>query len=311
MSLPNWLVASSPEQLMPAKKRRYRGDYLEKTLQSIQSIMAEDMYQTRFADQKGLLQSIDPRIKTIGLLLLLLTVAGSTSMTSLIIVHLLLAIVVIASNLSLWGYLRRTWLLALVFAGLAVLPAIFSWVTPGYPVVVVYQGGGGFGYLPGELSITAQGLKAAGMVLLRCTASLGLAVLLVKTTHFAVLTKALQSLGLPGLIVMVLDLTYRYLFLFLLLLNDYLFGRRSRVVGKEDNRDSLTWIGGALAGFFRLTGEYTKEIFLAMQARGYTGESRHNLSGRLRQADVLFILVIILVCIGIWGGTRFDGIYGF
>lgn len=295
---------------MSAPRPHYISDYLEKTLREIQRIVTEEAYQVHAAGESGFLQSVDPRVKLLGMLTLLIAAAYTTKMASLAVIHVLLAVAAISSNISLKEYLCRTWLVAFLFAGFAVAPAIFSWVSPGTPVVILYQNSSGTGYLPGELSITVQGLKAAGMVLLRCTASLGLVMLLVKTTPFAVMTKAFQSLGVPGVVVMVIDLTYRYLFLFLLLLNDYLFGRRSRIVGREDNRSKLIWIGGALAGFFRLSGEYTKEIFLAMQARGYCGESHCRLPVRLKFVDALFILVIMLICIGVGGGIRIGNIHG-
>ena len=85
--------------------------------------------------------------------------------------------------------------------------------------------------------------------MLRSAASLGLVVLLVKSTRWALLTKAMGRLGVPNIFIMVLDLTYRYLFLFLLLFTDYLWGRKSRLVGVESNGEQLAWIGSALAGF--------------------------------------------------------------
>lgn len=305
MELPTWLSQSGTGPLPPARKRWGRADYLEKTLADIQRIMAEDMYQAGVAARRGLLQAIEPRVKVVGLFLLLLAVALTASLPVLAAVQLLVFLAALFSGIGSRDYILRAWLPAAVFAGLVVLPATLSWITPGQPFFILYQGVdwrlGPFA-LPADLAITIQGLKTAAMVTLRAATSLGLVTLVVKTTRWPVLTKALQSLGLPGLFVMVLDLTYRYLFLFLLLVADYLLGRRSRLVGLETAGAKLTWIGGTLAGFLRLAGEYSREIVAAMQARGYDGENRLVFDARIGVSDAFFLAVVLLLSFSLWGG---------
>lgn len=311
--LPTWLAIGEKSPLPAPKCRWRRADYLLKTLGDIQRIMAEDMLQTGVASRPGLLQTLEPRLKVVGTLLLLLAVALTASLPVLAAVQGLLLGAALASGIGPRPYFVRAWLPAFVFAGLVVLPAIFSWVTPGVPIFVVYSGSEwrlGPLVLPAELSVTRQGLAAAAMVLLRAAASLGLVVLLVKTTRWPVLTKAFQALGIPGVFVMVLELAYRYLFLFLLLLTEYLFGRRSRLVGGEPSLAKLEWVGGTLAGFLRLAGEYSQEIAAAMQARGFNGEGQpvHTECPKLREA--WFVAVVLLICFSLVGGNIFGHVFG-
>lgn len=314
MQLPTGLTDCDTRPLPAAKRRWGRADYLEKTLADIQRIMAEDMYQAGVAGGAGLLQGIEPRTKAAGLLLLLLAVAMTGSLLALAVAQLLIFLAALCSRIGWRDYLVRTWLPAAVFAGLVVLPAVLSWVTPGEAVLIVYQGQDwrlGPLALPPDLAITLQGVKSASMVTLRSATSLGAILLLVKTTRWPVLTKALQALGLPGLFVMVLDLTYRYLFLFLLLVADYLLGRRSRLVGRETPGAKLAWIGGTLAGFLRTAGEYSQEIAAAMQARGYDGENRLALTARAGGRDACFLLAVLLLSISLWGGIYLGPAFGF
>jgi cobalt/nickel transport system permease protein len=303
--LPDWLATAETGPLLAARRRWRRADYLAKTLNDIQTIMAEDMLQTGVAARPGLLQPLEPRSKVLGTALLLLAVAATASLPALAAIHALLLAAALASGVGPRPYLLRTWLPALIFAGLVVLPAAFSWVTPGDPVLFVYRGPGPAG-LPADLAVTRQGLTAAAMVLLRSAASLGLVVLLVKTTRWPVLTKAIQALGVPAVFVMVLELTYRYLFLFLLLLADFLLGRRSRLVGGESARAKLEWIGGTLAGFLRLAGEYSREIAAAMTARGFGGPARSAPSARPGLGDAVYLAVVIAICLALVGGIHLD-----
>lgn len=314
MSLPIWLSTTEYDALPLKKIRRGRADYLEKTLADIQKIMAEDMYQTGTAGHKGFLQGLNPRIKLLGIGLVLAAAVMTRSFTAMLMLHAVLVLLSLASGISLKAYLLRTWLPATLFTGIAVLPGIISWITPGEPLLVIYQGVTwqvGTMVLPAELTITRQGLTAATLVLFRSAASLGLVVLLMKTTRWPVLTKTLGAIGLPWVFVMVLDLAYRYLFLFLLLCTDCLLGRRSRLVGVERIGAKLTWIGGALAGFLRLAGEYSKEITAAMQARGYNGENHQVLADGVGRNDFCFIVIIALMFTGVLGGAQLGRIIGF
>jgi cobalt/nickel transport system permease protein len=311
--IPVWLEMTDCAPLPLKEARRGRSDYLEKTLTDIQRIMAEDLDQTTTAARPGFLQGLNPQVKLVGIGLVLAAIALTGSITALVAIHGLLLFTALVSGISLKAYLMRAWLPASLFAGVAVLPGVLSWITPGQPLLVIYQGASlHFGpiTLPTELAVTRQGLTAAGFVLLRSAASLGLVILLVKTTRWPVLTKALSRLGLPGLFVMVLDLAYRYLFLFLLLLSDYLWGRRSRLVGAESTGAKLAWIGGALAGFLRLAGEYSKDITAAMQARGYDGSNHQLLAVRVRLADVSFLVAAVLIVVFMLGGAQIVRIFG-
>ncbi len=306
-SLPTWLSTGEPSPLPAAKRRWRRADYLTQTLADIQSIMAEDMLQTGVAARPGLLQPLEPRVKIAGTVLLLLAVALTASIPALAAVHGLLLLTAIASGIGPRAYLIRVWLPALIFAGLVVLPAAFSWVTPGDPLLYVYRGAErhiGPLALPADLAVTRQGLAAAAMVLLRSAASLGLVILLVKTTRWPVLTKAIQALGIPAVFVMVLELTYRYLFLFLLLLADFLLGRRSRLVGGETAMAKLEWIGGTLAGFLRLAGEYSREIAAAMTARGFGGAGQHAPAVRPGLGEAVYLAAVIGTCFILLGGIH-------
>ncbi len=312
--LPAWLKATECRDLPSTPAKWRRADYLEKTLADIHNVMAEDMYQSGLVNSGGILQRLEPRVKVMGIALLLLTVALTRSLGSLLAMHCLLVLSALWSGMGLVAYLKRVWGPALLFAGLAMLPGVINWVTPGEAAFTIYQGLSwhlGPLALPAVLTVTKQGLSAACFVLLRAAASLGLVALLVKTTRWAVLTKALGIFGLTQVFVMVLDLTYRYLFLFLLLLTDYLLGRRSRLVGLERHHGIMAWIGGALAGFFRMVWEYSQEISAAMQARGYTGENHQVLAARVGTLDVCFLSVVVIICIGMWGGAPFVGTFGF
>jgi cobalt/nickel transport system permease protein len=306
VAIPAWLATTAEfTQLPTAAVRYHRPDYLEKTLGDIQRAMAEDMYQATMDAQKGFLQQLNPVAKLAGVAFFILSVLLAKSIPFLVVAHGLIVLLALVSGIKLKAFLLRTWLPVALFSGIVLVPGMFSFVTPGESLVTIYHGAsvhlGGLA-LPSEMSITRQGVAAAAYVMLRSAASLGLVVLLVKTTRWAILTKAMGRLGIPCVVVMVLDLTYRYLFLFLLLLTDFLLGKRSRLVGVERSKAKLVWIGSVMAGFLGLCGEYSKGVTAAMLARGYSGENLQSIDSRFGLVDACFLVGAVLSLAIVVGG---------
>jgi cobalt/nickel transport system permease protein len=298
--LPSWLTTTQHTDLPIVKSSWRRGDYLEKTLDDIGLVMAEDMYQDGISKYSGLLQRLHPLVKIIGCAVLLILAGVTHNFGVLAGIHLSTLFLILCSGMRVNDYRKRVLIPAFVFSGIAVLPAIFNWITPGDTLAVLYQGRFwhiGSLWLPEELTITKQGLKAAVFVIMRAATSLVLILAVVKTTRWAILTKSLGKLGIPAIFIMVIDLTYRYLFLFLLLLNDYILGRKSRLLGRERTQSQWGWIGSAIAGFFRMCMEYSREVSAAMVARGYDGENHQVIQRQICLADVCFLGVIITICI--------------
>ena len=68
--------------------------------------------------------------------------------------------------------------------------------------------------------------------------------LLVLTTPWNTLLKALSVLRVPDGFILILGMTYRYIYLLLTTLDDMLLSRKSRVVGRMDERRRAPHDGG-------------------------------------------------------------------
>ena len=123
-----------------------------------------------------------------------------------------------------------------------------------------------------NLDITAQGLRTATYLILRVETCSTLAMLLVFTTPWTHVLKALRVFRVPVVFVVVLGMTFRYILLLLETAREMFESRKSRTVGKlsgGDYRRLAISSGGVLLGkTFQLSGD----VFLAMQSRGFRGE---------------------------------------
>ena len=111
--------------------------------------------------------------------------------------------------------------------------------------------------------------------------------LLVLTTPWADLLKSLQALRVPQVFVLVLAMTYRYIFLFLHLANGMFEARKSRVVARTSGGEQRRWIAGSMGDLLNRSVKMSNDVYAAMVARGFTGAIRSFHDYRMRRPDWL------------------------
>jgi energy-coupling factor transporter transmembrane protein EcfT len=120
--------------------------------------------------------------------------------------------------------------------------------------------------------LTAQGLLSAGYLMTRVETASTLSVLLILSTPWNHVLKALRVLRVPVVLVVILGMAYRYIFLLLESARDMLESRRSRMVGElkgpERRRLAAASVGVLMSKTMQLSGD----VYSAMLARGFRGE---------------------------------------
>lgn len=243
----------------PSKKRR--GGFIERTLANLVRKMERALFAEELARSGGFLQSLDPRVKIIGLLALVLDVTLSRNIFTIIIIFAFAILLAVFSNVPIKTLAVRAWLGALSFTGLIALPVIF--ITPGEILLRVPLL---------NWTITAQGLTSATYLISRVETTVTLSLLLILCTLWTQVLKALRVLKIPVVFVVILGMTYRYLFVMLDTAQNMFEARQSRLIGKlsgsESRRVASASVGVLLTKSFYLNSE----VYLAMQSRGFRGE---------------------------------------
>ena len=269
--------------------KRKKGSFVEKTLDGSAGLLRQVMFGQDIAERPGLLQRIDPRVKLLSLLVLLIAASVVRNIEVLLAAYALTLVVAAVSNVPVWFFIKRVWLFVPIFTGIVVLPATLSIITPGEIVVPLWTWQGT------QVGITAQGLAAAGLIVSRVALSISLVVLLTLTTPWVELLAALRSLGVPRMFVLVVGMAYRYIFLLLGSVTDMYESRRARTVGavKHDKaaREFVSSTAGALLGKSHALSE---EVHQAMVSRGYRGNVRTLEQPRAGWKDARFAAVMAL-----------------
>lgn len=271
---------------MPNKSSR---GFFEKTLADITGVLEQTLFAEELARQNGLLQSLDPRAKLIGALALLLAISLSQNLLIILALYLLTLPVAAASRVPMGFYFKRVWIFMPFFTGIVALPALFSPFSPGAPVITLIDSASPKIFL----AITQPGVITAAFLLLRVGASVSIAVLLVLTTRWAILLKALRVLRVPQAFVLILGMTYRYIYVLLHAANNIFLARQSRVVGRVSAADNRRWLMASIGTLFAKSYELSDQVYLAMLSRGFRGEAMLMESMVWRMADWIWLTIII------------------
>ena len=208
------------------------------------------------------LHSRDARAKLLALIAFLIAVSTTTSQKAFGAYAGLLVIAIAAARLPVFAVLRRA-VLVLPFS------ATFALIT----------------WLAGE---PLRALALAEKSFLSGVAAL----LLIATTPMTELMPALERLGVPRPLVLVVQFLYRYLFV--------LSGQAHRMRLAARARGSrFRSSAGALAVLFARSSERADGVYRAMLARGFSGRFLPLVSRRFGAADAAFVFAAIAVSLAI------------
>lgn len=149
-----------------------------------------------------------------------------------------------------------------------------------------------------------RGWLQAAMIAFRCLTIGLIALFILSTTRLDRILAALRSLGAPGVIVQIAQLSYRY--------SQVLFGeaRRLRVAlavrafRLRTNRHTYRTMGHVAGALIVSGGERAERVASAMKSRGFHGTPKLISPFRTHIPDLVAFVVIVTVAIALVVGER-------
>jgi cobalt/nickel transport system permease protein len=145
-------------------------------------------------------------------------------------------------------------------------------------------------FLPSALWGNWPGVLALATKVLLSVAA---AALVSATSPWSDISRALSSIRVPDLFILVLDLAIKYISLLGGLVLDMLYALKLRSVGR--NRDKTASLSGVAGTVFLKSKEAADEMYAAMECRGFSGTYRVAARGRLSAGDYAFIVANALI----------------
>lgn len=299
-SIPPFLLSKNapPAKGGPTRSRR---PFVDGALDHIGSVITATYVQWEFASKKGLLQAVDCRVKLVCMLFLLVVATVRNDLGPALVLSGLLFLLALLSRLDLLVFYRRVGVLAFLFGFLIALPAALNLITKGrviFPLVTL-RAPLPFRLfpVPSTIGITAEGASVVARLTLRVINCLSISFLLLYTTPLPQIIRSLKVFRVPDTLLLVLLLTYKYIFIFSTTLEDMYLAMKSRLAGPLKGRETEDWTAGRIGFLFRRTQTRCEDVFLAMVARGLTRDIVLPGPGSLKSVDLCAGL-----CLALCGG---------
>jgi len=237
-------------------------NFIERSIMGALSFFKDSIYAEEYAHKKGFLQLLDSRVKVVAVLLLLILVLFVKSIPILLCLYFFCLLLSVFSKINLLFFLKRTWFFIPLFSLFITIPALFSFITPGKALFVFNSG----------IIITSEGLFSAIRFISRVVASVSFVILLSLTTKSSELLKTLRVFKIPQVFVMTLGMCYRYIYLFVEIVEYTYLGIKSRVGLKVRHTKGRKLVGWNIANLWIRSYHLNNQVYNAMMSRGYRGE---------------------------------------
>jgi cobalt/nickel transport system permease protein len=287
-------MTTSPSLRTERREQKRQFGWIEKTISGIAGAIEQAVFTEEHAHKAGWLQTLNPRAKLVMFLALVLAAGLSHSLLTLIALYLALLVVARLSKIPYDVFVKRVWLGIPFFAGIVIIPSIFFATDQRWFDITI-------GSL--HLGPSWATILTAAIFVARVGVSVSLAVLLILTTPWSDLMKSLRAFHVPQVFILLLTMTYRYIFLFLHTANGMFEARKSRTVGITSGNEQRSWVSSSITSLMQRSFKMSNDVYAAMAARGFKGDIYTYHDDHMHSADWLaaigaIVLAVIVFLLG-------------
>jgi len=250
--------------------------YIDRGIEGFADVLKEGYMQWELASKEGFLHGFDTRIKVVVWLFFILIISLKKELLPEFGIFITVFTLVVLSRINLVKFYKKIFLLGFIFGFLIALPSALNVITHGkllFPIITLSKPYDFWVYhIPEVIGFTEEGFSVVGMLTLRVLNSLSISFLILYTTPFPEIIKALKVLKVPDTFLIIISLAYKYIFIFARIVADMHLAKKSRLAGEVNRSDARNWVAGRIAFIFRKTQLKCDDVFKAMIGRGFSGE---------------------------------------
>ena len=263
----------------------------ENTIKELSKFIEYTLTNQEFISKKGLLQSIDPRIKLFVTVAAIVMAIQTANLKIFSLLFLFVIVLGILSKIKLRFFLKRIFIFTPLFSALVVLPFPFLFGVHALYTIHFY-------FI--NFSIYYEGLTKAVIFTFRVTITISFTTLFILTTRWNRFLLGLKTLRVPNIFIILLNTTYRQITQFVNLLYKILVMRESRMVNSLGIFESIKYWSGAVGLLFIKAYEYAEKTTLALNARGNIQNVVSLYDIKLNIKDIAFLACFVAVILGFW-----------
>ena len=274
--IPSFLL-NTPSSLPPKRGGgKINTSYIDKGIESFAGVLKEGYTQWELASKTGFFHEFDTRIKVVFWLFFIIIISLKKEILPELGIFFTIFALSLLSRVNLINFYRKIFLLGFIFGFLISLPSSLNVITHGkvlFPIITLSKPYDFWGYhIPEVIGFTGEGFSVVALLTLRVLNSLSISFLILYTTPFPEIIKALKVLKVPDTFLIIISLAYKYIFIFARIVTDMYLAKKSRLVGAVNGAEARDWVAGRIAFLFKKTQLKCDDVFKAMIGRGFSGE---------------------------------------
>lgn len=288
-NIPEFLLKRPSSDSFERGRGSIRMPFIEKGLYHLADVIKAGYVQWETAARDNFFQRIDARIKVLFLLFYVIIISLKKDLWSEILIAVFFFVLTGLSRLDLLNLYKRVFFLAFIFGFLIALPSALNVITGGDIILQIVHLSRPHSFwiyrIPKEIGFTREGVYGVMMLTSRVMNSLTLSFLVLNTTPFSEIMRALKVLKVPDSFLMIITLSYKYIFIFAKTAQDMHLAKKSRLVRQVSNSEARNWIAGRMAFMLKKTRIRCEEVFKAMLGRGFSDNIKLPTVKKLRAVD--------------------------
>ncbi len=288
--IPAFLIERTSVQPYVPSKGRLKKSFIEKGIDHLAEVIKSGYVQWETSLMDSIFHRIDARIKLLFLLFFVVIVSLKHQIVPEFYIAGFIFLLTLIAGLNTLQFYKKVLFLGFFFGFLVALPSALNVISRGEVVVPILHLSRDYNFwvyhIPAEIGMTREGLNAVSMLTIRVVNSVSLSFLVLFTTPFPEIIKALKVMRVPDSFIMIITLCYKYIFIFVKTVEDMHLAKKSRTVGQVNNAEARQWVGARIGSVFKKTQLRCEEIFKAMLGRGFSTEIRLYQSRKLSSHDI-------------------------
>jgi cobalt ECF transporter T component CbiQ len=295
--LPNFLHTNEHNFKQLSAKHKRNLPFIDRTIRNIAVIIKSVYNQNETASKDGLLQKINARSKIIFLFGFIILISFIRQIQAQLIIAAFLFILFIFSKVKLTSIYKKIFLLGFFFGFLIIAPASLNIVSEGRIIFNLIHFNSAHHFLlyniPKNIGITYEGCLVVLKFSLRITNSIAITMLVIYTTSFAEIIKSLKIFFVPDLFLLVITLSYKFIFILSHTTEETYFALKSRWWKNSKEISANRFIAERITFIFRKSWIRYEEIYKAMVARGFNGNVNLCYMQKFKSIDIAFLIFVI------------------
>ena len=287
------------EKNKPEKNVKYKLSFIDKTMKNAASFVTASFSQYYTSKKNGFLQSVDPRVKVFFMLCFVVIINLTHNITSHCVLFFIIFIYSILSRIKLLSLYKKAALMAFFFGFLVFVPASLNVFTKGHPVLTlltfskenqwwIYK-------IPKEIYISYEGIIVVFKLTFKVLNSVSLVLLVTSTTTFEGIVKSLSYFKVPGIFLLTLTMSYKYIFVLSRTVEESYFSLKMRWWNRGSVIEAENLIAGRVGYLFQKSWERYDMSYQSMIARGFDGSFNVYFFEKIKRIDFIFISINILL----------------